>query len=429
MTLEPISKKWIWFIFPINIAAEGLHTAIPLFVIRLGGGISEVALITAMHYGVAALGAIFWGKILDKYHAKKAVLVISFSIVALCSIWLFYTGKIEPIYAISPITGFFLVARSQVTQMLVMETSPNNQWSMLFARTSILATIGSLAAMVLGAVWSLYFDGRQYFLVCAASTCIALGISLKITKTNFHIERHTIAHSIHGIHDTFGHFRLHHHFVFPKVPALHDYKHVFTILKGKVSHEIGFLFLTNLLFYFGSNIYFTALTPFLKNLGLSDPVVFLLYLTQTCTMIGIFFAAPKIISKTGEERATVLAYVPRILGMLVAGFLVAIFSGMTTIIFAAISMTLMVVGFSLYSTASSVILFKSIPKGFEGTYLGVNSSMVGLGVFVGALTAGFITRVYDYQATFLGAAVILALSLGLFWFYLRHRLSEKTVHQ
>jgi MFS family permease len=428
VTLEPISKKWIWFIFPINIAAEGLHTAIPLFVIRLGGGISEVALITAMHYGVAALGSIFWGKILDRYHAKKAVLVISFSIVALCSVWLFFIGKIEPIYAISPIAGFFLVARSQVTQMLVMETIPNNQWSRLFARTSILATMGSLAAMVLGVVWSLYFDGRQYFLVCAISTCIALGISLKITKTSFHIERHTIAHSIHGIHDTFGHFRLHHHFVFPKVPALHDYKHILTILKGKVSHEIGFLFLTNLLFYFGSNIYFTALTPFLKNLGLSDSVVFLLYLTQTCTMIGIFFAAPKIISKTGEERATILAYVPRILGMLVAGFLVAIFSGMSTIIFAAASMILMVVGFSLYSTASSVILFKSIPKGFEGTYLGVNSSMVGLGVFVGALTAGFVTRVYDYQATFLGAAVILVLSLVLFWFYLRHKLSEKTIH-
>lgn len=425
--LESISKRWIWFIFPINIAAEGLHTAVPLLVIRLGGGIGDVALITAMHYGVAALGSIFWGKILDEYHAKKVILVISFFITLLCCIWLFYTTKIEPIYVISPLTGFFLVARSQVTQMLVMETSHNNQWSRLFARTSILATLGSLGAMVIGAVWSFYFDGRQYFLICAASTGIAIVISLQITKTHLHIERSTIAQSIQGIHYIFSHFILHHHFIFPKVPELYDYKHILTILKGKVSHEIGFLFLTNFLFYFGSNIYFTALTPFLKNLELSDSTVFSLYLLQTCAMVGFFFAAPKIIAKMGEEHATMIAYIPRLCGILIAGFLITLFVGTISLLFAVLSMCLMVVGFSIYSTANSVLLFKAIPKGFEGTYLGVNSSMVGFGVFGGALTAGFITKVFDYQATFLTSSFILFASLVLFRFYLRHKLSDRTV--
>jgi len=424
--LEPISKRWIWFIFPINIAAEGLHTAIPLFVIHLDGGIAEIAVITALHYGVAALGSIFWGKILDKYHAKKVVLLISFSITLICCVWLFYTTAIEPIYAISPISGFFLVARSQVTQMLVMETSTNNQWSRLFARTSILATLGSLAAMVIGAIWSLYFDSRQYFLICAISTGIALVISLQITKTNFHIERSTIAESIHGMHYIFSHFRFHHHFIFPKVPELYDYRHILAILKGKVSHEIGFLFLTNFLFYFGSNVYFTALTPFLKNLGLSDSMVFSLYLLQTCTMVGFFFTAPKIIAKIGEEHAAMSAYVPRIGGILIAAFLITAFIGTISLVFAILSMCLMVVGFSIYNTANSVILFKAIPKGFEGTYLGVNSSMLGFGVFVGALTAGFVTKIFDYQATFLGSSLIVFMSLILFRFYLRHRLSGRT---
>jgi MFS family permease len=105
--LEPISKKWIWFILPINIAAEGLHTAIPLFVISLGGGIGEVSILVAIHYGAAALGSIFWGRVLDKYHAKKAVLLVSFSIILLSCMWLYYTTDIEPIYIISPLTGFF----------------------------------------------------------------------------------------------------------------------------------------------------------------------------------------------------------------------------------------------------------------------------------------------------------------------------------
>ena len=167
-----------------------------------------------MHYGAAALGSIFWGRILDKYHAKKTVLLISFFVIFISCIWLYYVDKVEPIYIISPLTGFFLVVRSHVTQMLVMETSPNNQWSRLFARTSILSTFGSIGAMLIGAVWSIYFDNRQYFVICAVATGIAFAISLQITRTHFHIERSTIAHSIQGIHYIFSHFRLHHHLFF-----------------------------------------------------------------------------------------------------------------------------------------------------------------------------------------------------------------------
>lgn len=425
--MDTVSKKWIWFILPISIAVEGLHTAIPLFVIHLGGGISEVSVLIAIHYGAAALGSIVWGKILDKYHAKKAVLLSSFSVILLCCMWLYFVNDIGPIYIISPIAGFFLTARGQVTQMLVMETSKNNEWGRLFARTSILSTLGSLGAMLIGAVWSLYFDSRQYFMICALSTGIALAISSQITKSNFHIERHTIAHSVHGIQHIFSHFRLHHHFVFPKIPNIHDYKHVISILRGKASHEIGFLFLANLLFYFGSNIYFTALTPFFKSLNLSDSIVFTLYLIQTCTMAGIFFVAPKLISRVGEEKSTLLSYIPRILGVLIAGFLISLFSGYALLSFAILSMCLMVIGFSIFTTANSVLLFKAIPKGFEGTYLGVNSSMVGMGVFAGALTAGVVTVHWNYTATFVTSSVILVASIVLFRFYLNHRLSEKAM--
>ncbi|CDI05387.1 MFS transporter [Candidatus Nitrosotenuis uzonensis] len=424
--MEPISKRWIWFVFPINIAAEGLHTVIPLFVIRLGGGISEVSVVISVHYGTAALGSIFWGKILDKYHAKKAVLLVAFSMILLSCVWLYYTDQIPIVYAISALTGLFLVARGPVTQMLVMETSPNNQWSKFFARTSILSTFGSLGAMLIGAVWSFYFDTRQYFLICAISTGIAIVISLQISKTHFHIERSMIAHSIHGMQHIFSHFRFHNHFVFPKVPELYDFKHIIIILKGKVSHEIGFLFLTNFMFYFGSNMYFTALTPFLKQLGLADSTVFTLYLIQTCVMAMIFFLAPKIIGRLGEERSMILAYAPRISGILVAGFLVNMFLMPNSLIFVIISMCLMVLGFSVYSTANSVLLFKTIPKGFEGTYLGVNSSMIGMGVFGGALSTGIITKSFGYTETFLIASFVLAGSLFLFRLYLRHRLSGRT---
>ncbi|WKT57295.1 MFS transporter [Candidatus Nitrosotenuis chungbukensis] len=423
--MESINKKWLGFILPINIAAEGLHTVIPLFVLSLGGGIGEVSVIIAIHYGAAALGSIFWGKILDKYHVKKAVLLVTFSMILICCLWLYYTTNIEPIYVISPLSGFFLTARGPVTQMLVMETSPNNQWGKFFARASILSTLGSLAAMLIGAVWSFYFDIRQYFMICAIATAISIAISLQISKTHFHIERNTLVQSIHGIQHIFSHFRMHNHFFFPKVPELYDFKHIIILFKGKISHEIGFLFLTNFLFYFGSNIYFTALTPFLKSFGLSDSTVFSLYLVHSGTMVGFFFLAPKIITRVGEERSTMMAYVPRVIGVLIAGFVVTLFIGSGLLAAAIASMCLMVVGFSIYSTSNSLLLFKAIPKGFEGTYLGVNGSMVGMGVFGGALTAGFVTKTFNYPATFLVSVLVLIGSAVLFRMYLHHKLSGR----
>jgi MFS family permease len=275
-------------------------------------------------------------------------------------------------------------------------------------------------AMIIGAIWSVYFDLSPYFLICAASTGIALVFTTTIKGSRFHLERSSIAHSIHGLSYSFTHF----HLIFPKILELYDFKHIISIFRGKVSHEIGILFLANFLFYFGSNIYFTAYTPFLKHFDFTDSTVFLIYAIQTCTMIAIFFVTPKLISRLGEDRAILIAYAPRILAVLVAGLVIPIMIGTGIFVVSIISVGLMVIAFSIFSIASSVIFFKSIPQGFEGKYLGVNSSITGIGVFAGAIVTGVLTNLVGYTNLFLVAAVILGFSFILFRGYLRYRLSH-----
>lgn len=416
-------RKWIWYLLPSQITAEGLHTVIPLYVIFLGGGINEVAIIVAFHYGAAAFGSLFWGKIIDRFHVRRTVLLISLSATLLLCVWLYFTKDLGLLLVISPIIGFFIVGKNPVTHLLVMESAPKNQWSWLFARISIIATFGMLAAMVIGTAWSVYFDLGPYFLICAVSSGIAIVLTKTIKESAFHLERSSIAHSIQGLRYSFSHF----HFIFSKIPELYDYKHIITIFKGKVSHEIGILFLSIFLFYLGSNIYFTAYTPFLKHFDFSDSTVFLIYTIQTITMIAIFFVAPKVISKFGEERSTMIAYVPRISAVLVAGFVVPFMFGGEIFVVSIISVCLMVLAFSIFSTSSSMILFKSIPQGFEGKYLGVNSSVTGIGVFVGALVTGKITSSFGYSVSFLISAIILVMAFVLFRVYLHYKLSHSTV--
>ena len=416
----------MFFVLPASITAEGLHIVIPLYVLFLGGSVVDVGIVIGFHYALSAIGAVFWGKVIDKFHVKRALLIICFSAITICSIVLFFTSDLNMVFVISSVAGFFIIGKNPVTQVLVMESVPNNQWSRLFTQISIITSLGSLTAFLVGSIWDTFFDLRPYFLFCAivsaAATILSMGVSSKST-----IERHTIVYSIHGIRHIFDHHRLNFQFIFTKIPHLHDFKPIISIFQRKMSHEIGILFLTNFLFYFGSNIFFTAFIPFLKKFNFTNSEVFLVYMVQTMVLFTIFFFVPRLISLLTEERATQISYLPRVLGIIIAASLIPTMTGTNSLLMAMISSCLMVSAFSIFSVSNSIILFKSIPKGFEGTYLGVNSFMTGVGIFLGALTAGYVANAISYSAAFVIAVSIILSSLVMFTIYLKHRLSHRII--
>ena len=416
----------MFFVLPASITAEGLHIVIPLYVLFLGGSVVDVGIVIGFHYALSAIGAVFWGKVIDKFHVKRTLLIICFSAITICSIGLFFTSDLNIVFVISSVAGFFIIGKNPVTQVLVMESVPNNQWSRLFTQISIITSLGSLTAFLVGSIWDTFFDLRPYFLFCAivsaAATILSIGVSSKST-----IERHTIVHSIHGIRHIFDHHRLNFQFIFTKIPHLHDFKPIISIFQRKMSHEIGILFLTNFLFYFGSNIFFTAFIPFLKKFEFTNSEVFLVYMVQTMVLFTIFFFVPRLISLLTEERATQISYLPRVLGIIIAASLIPTMTGTNSLLMAMISSCLMVSAFSIFSVSNSIILFKSIPKGFEGTYLGVNSFMTGVGIFLGALTAGYVSNAISYSAAFAVAVSIILSSLVMFTVYLKHRLSHRII--
>lgn len=418
------NKRWMWYLLPSQITSQGLSTVIPLYVIFLGGDIGEVAIISALQNGSIAIGSLTWGKIIDRFHSKRPILVTSFFFVLLCSLGMYFTNSIYVLYGLATVLGFFMVAKSPVTQLLVMESVQKNLWSWLFAKTSIISTLGMLVAMIIGTVGSFYFDLRPYFLICAVSSGISLVLSISVRDSgSIHIERSSIAHSLHGIRYSISH----HHFVFPKILEVYDFRHIITLFKGRISNEIGIFYLASFFFYSGSNMYLTAWTPFLKNQNFSNADVFLNYTIQMIAMLLVFFIAPKIISKLGEERSTILAHIPRILAVMIPA--VSLFFMVGTLGF-PITMTsacMMVIAFSIYSTSSSVIFFKSIPQGFEGKYLGVNSAITGIGVFVGSFVTGELTKFLGYATMFLSASAVLVVSLVLYKIYFRYRLSNNMI--
>src|SRR5207245_10511378 len=128
----------------------------------------------------------------------------------------------------------------------------------------------------------------------------------------------------------------------------------------------------------------------------------------------------------GEERSISLSYAPRIAAVMIAGLFIPITIGQASFAVAIISASLMVIAFSIFSTSTSIIFFKSIPQGFEGKYLGVNSSVTTVGLFIGALSTGQLANTFGYTITYIVTSGILVCSFALFRIYLRYRLSDKT---
>ena len=422
-----VSKSWMWYIFPSSVTIEGLHIVIPLYVLFLNGTVSDVGIVIAVQYCGSAFGSIFWGKIIDKYHVKRLILLISFSAVTVSSFVLYFVMDLPTIFVLSAIVGFFIIGKNPITQMMVMETNPNNRWSTMFALTSNLTTFGSLAAFTVGMFWSQIFDLKPYFLFCAGFSLFSLFCSVLVGKSSF-LERHTISESVHGATYFLRHHRMHFHLYFPKHPKLEDFKHITVLFKGKISHEIGLLYLTNFFFYFGSNSFFTILIPFLKHYEFSTSQIFAVYFIQTVVMMIFFFLTPRLVSWIGESRSVMISYGPRIAGILLCGALVPILIGEYSFFAAVVASCIMVVGFSIYSTSNSVIFFKAIPKGFEGRFLGVNSFMVGIGIFSASLISGFVSSFFGYTISFVMASILLVVSIGMFSIYMKNRVSSKMIH-
>jgi len=419
-------RKWMFFILPSSITAEGLHIVIPLYVLFLGGSVVDVGIVIALHYVFSSFGSVFWGKIIDKYQVKRAILFVCFSAITLCSLLLFFTTALISVFIISSIAGFFIIGKNPVTQVLVMESVSNNQWSRLFTQISILSSFGSFIAFLVGSIWDAFFDLSPYFLFCSLTSIIATILCIQVGSKSI-IERHTIVQSIHGILHIFNHNRLNFQMIFTKIPHLHDFKPIISIFQRKMSNEIGLLFLTNFFFYFGSNVYLTAFIPFLKKFNFTDSEVFLVYMVQTILLLTIFFFIPRLISKIGEVRATQISYLPRVLGIITTASVIPIMIGGNSLLVAIISSCLMVTAFSIFSVSNSMTIFKSIPKGLEGTYLGVNSFMMGLGISSGALAAGFISHTVNYLGTFVTAVCVILFSFITFRLYLKNRLSHRLV--
>ena len=416
------SRKWSWYLVPLNASASGLSTIIPIYMLALGGQVREVAVAMFLSNLAMTLGAVFWGRLIDAMHWRKTIIGLCSVAIAITCAAMYFVSSMPSLMLLSALIGFFSVGAAPVTNLLVMEKSRKEEWLKTFSWTSLISAAGLVIAMVAGYLWLMQHDAQSYALICSAMAISSLALTIIFVKDPpATLEHKAIAKSHAALVDRFKHLPM----MFLK--PVSDFS--LSKLQASLSRKEFLFFAATGLFFLSGNLLYTPYTPFLKSGGVTDSQVFLAY--TILHMSKVFFLPFNygLIAAGGEEKMGKVAYIPRMFGIVLAVAAAFLFASdpssmlmMTLAVFVAAE-----VGFSLWSTTTTSSLFNMIPNGRAGSVLGVNSAITGAGLLVGSIAAGEVAATFGYGITFALAVGFLGASFALLSKYFRKLVVLKAV--
>jgi MFS family permease len=205
-------------------------------------------------------------------------------------------------------------------------------------------------------------------------------------------------------------------FFFLKIPRLNDFKRIFRNIKYELTRQVPILYFSIFMFYLASGIFNTSIVPSLRANNMSSFLIFLVTTVGMVVQIISFRYAGPYTEKKSPVKAAVGGLVLRSLGYGFLGVSLYIVSG---VLFLAPVLILypLAAGFaySVYYTASNTMVFNTLRGGRQGATLGVYSALVGVATLLGSLVSGFTSFFLGFSATFIIAAVFLAVSAWLAW--------------
>lgn len=436
----------------MNAGTSGLATILPLYMIQLGGSVKEVALSAFLSGLASTIGAMFWGKIIDKLQGRSMIILISSASIVILAASVYFVSSVSVLIAISAIIGFLTAGVGPVTNLLIKEKSGNgSDWIKMYSWTSLISCAGIVIAMVVGFAWLQSHDARSYAIICAIIGGASLGLTLLLAKD---LEKSTYINNnknfkviLKSAGRAFSMWaspsQLKTNLTYEKLKQRMD--HSFAVLQSsllllsfplelprqksrvsianklvqlqKSTSKKEFLFFGGIsLYYLSGNLLFTPYTPFLKQNGIADSQVFLAYTVLHLSKVVFLPFNHKIISKNGGvEKMAKWSYIPRASGILM--ILIAslfLIGNPTFILLITFSAFVAVdIAYSIWDTSTTSSLLRVMPRTKEGSLYGINSTIIGAGNLIGSISAGVVSASFGYGTTFALSVIVILASLIL----------------
>lgn len=416
-----LARPWLLAFVPINAATSGFGVALPLLIlIPLAGNWSDVAIAASLYNGAVILASMFWGWVSDRYPTRRRLLLLNFVGFAVAYAALAEATSLPELFVLYTLVGVLAPAGTSASNLLILERFPEHERPAAYASFQEMSILGAMGGLLVGFFWLLGHHPLQpLFLVLAGLAAVsvaAVWIGVRDGPTPMPtaaVARHpeSLMSRLHavGLRSFVPYFPHRPHLSRRGLERFRQW------VREEMHHELPLILLATFLFNLASNLFNISYVPYLEGgIGLSASAIFLVNFANNLAQGLSFPASGAQTSRMGADRLVQRSTYVRSLGYLaIAGFTFVPFTlaaayGANLIAFAALGAAI-----AFYSTASSIILFRSLQGRDAGTLLGVNSALGGAAAVGGAVLSGVLSIVGSYRLTFLVAAGALLVSLPL----------------
>jgi MFS family permease len=390
-----------------------------LILLRLHGTLLDVALAAVLYNISVILASVLWGYVTDRYPNRRALLVLNFGAYGAVFLLLGVLPSLPALFVLYTAIGFIAPAGSNASNLLILEQFSEAERPNAYASFLEVSILGGIVGVLVGYFWLLEGGALTTLLILfsalafASVAAVVVGIKPSAQMlTTVHVTKSPeslLARLRHSVE-----FRGYIPF-FPRVRLLPGLVARFRLWAvEEMRHELPLILAAGFLFNFASNLYNTSYTPYLESVGLATSAIFLVNFANNLTQGFAYPLSGALASREGSDALVRQATFMRSLGYLAtAGFTfaavpIALSFGMNALVFAVLGGAI-----ALYSTASSLILFRGLARRDAGTILGVNSALGGVAAVLGSLASGLISFYGSFRLTFLVAAAALLISLPL----------------
>jgi len=398
--------RWFYSLLPVDIATGPVATLIPLYILQLHGTVIDVGLTVTLFNAVSIPAAIIWGFVTDRFESRRTIIVLSSVAISGNLILLPLANSISGAALVYALFSLVSSASATPTNLLIMETQRKSRWASMFARFSMISSVGTTFGLVLSAAWSVYLPVSLLVLpLSALSLASALLSFVMIREPPISFEREFIVLQKRSLQQRLLALPL----VFLRTPNLVDFKGVFRGLRSALTRQLPLLYLSIFVFYLASGLFNTSFIPSLQAAHLSASEVFLVTMMAMVLQTASFYFAGPYVEKRDLRKSAVAGLLLRSGCYALIGVLAMVAIGLpylaATLILYPLAGGL---AFSIYYTSSNTMIFNTLGVKNQGSRLGVYSALVGVATMLGSFMSGYVSFYFGFLTTFVLAAVLLA---------------------